>query len=276
MKIKPILLTAILLMATQAFAQEGEQLDTQPQPIRKSKVPIWLNAGVGLNAAHCYDNGTIPFSYTGIGANFNLGVTVEWHRCHIQTDARLLGDMLVNLNGYSFGIDNRTEFLYRFHDGKRNRFHLWVGGGLQTYYDIKDISALMNASVGVSVFENICAEGMLQYDFAFIRNGAHNLFTLYGKLNLPIAGLVIRPGYAYMDNYTSDLNQANTVLQDYETFGKWFPGVGTDIGLYFNLLNGNRIGFNYRWDYLSTGHKGTYRFDNAIHSFNLNLLFNIN
>ena len=99
MKIKPILLTAILLMATQAFAQEGEQLDTQPQPIRKSKVPIWLNAGVGLNAAHCYDNGTIPFGYTGIGANFNLGVTVEWHRCHIQTDARLLGDMLVNLNG---------------------------------------------------------------------------------------------------------------------------------------------------------------------------------
>lgn len=276
MKNKAFLIMAIFLMATQAFAQEGEQLDTQPQPIRKSKVPIWLNASVGLNAANCYDNGTIPFRYTGIGANLNLGVTVEWRRCHVQTDNRLLGNMLVKLNGNSYGIESRTEFLYRFLDGKRNRFHLWAGGSLQSYCDIKQIPAMMNASVGVSFFENLNAIGMVQYDFAFIRDGAHNLLTLYGKLSLPVAGLVMRPGYAYMDNYTSDINEANTVLQDYETFGKWFPGFGTDIGLYLNLLNGNRIGLNYRWDYLSTGHKGTYRFDNANHSFNINFMFNIN
>ena len=117
---------------------------------------------------------------------------------------------------------------------------------------------------------------MMQYDFAFIRGGSHNLLSAYGKLSLPIVGGVIRPGFAYMDNYTSSMNIANTILQDYETFYKWFPGVTTDIGFYFNLLNGNRIGINYRWDYLTTRHKGIYRFDNAIHSFNLNLMFNLN
>ena len=275
MKFKPFIVAAILLIAAQTFAQNSEKLDTLPLPVHKSKVPIWLNMGMGLNVADCYDNGTIPFNYLGVGANLNLGATIEWRRCHVQAEARLFGNMFTSFDGYSFDIDSRSEFLYRFHDSKRNRLHLWAGGGIQSYFDMKEIPALMNAAMGVSVFENLCAEGMLQYDFAFIRDGLHNLLTAYGKLSLPIAGLVIRPGYAYLDNYTGDINQANTIFQDYQTFGKLFPGLGTDIGLYLNLLNGNRIGFNYRWDYLTTRHKGAYRFDNALHSFNLNLMFNI-
>ena len=135
---------------------------------------------------------------------------------------------------------------------------------------------MMNASTGVTAFFNLCAEGMLSYDFAFIHGGSHNLLSAYGKLTLPMAGLVIRPGYAYMDNYSSDINTDNTFLEDYEAFGKTFPGIGTDMGLYLNLLNGNRIGLSYRWDYLTTGKKGIYRFDNALHSINLNFMFNIN
>ena len=35
---------------------------------------------------------------------------------------------------------------------------------------------------------------------------------------------------------------------DNESFGKFFPGADTELGLYLNLLNGNRVGFCYRWD----------------------------
>ena len=252
-----------------------DEIGRLPQPVRKSKVPIWLNMGLGINVADCYDNGTIPFRYLGGGANLNLGATIEWRRYHAQTELRTFGNMMT-FEGYSIGIDGRMEFLYRFHDSKRNRLHLWAGGELQSYYDIKEIPAMLNASIGVSFFQNLCPEGMIQYDFAFIRGGSHNLLTAYGKLNLPVIGLVVRPGYAYLDNYTSNIDMTNTVLNNYETFTKWFPGVGTDIGLYLNLLNGNRIGFNYRWDYLTTGKKGIYRFDNALHSINLNFMFNIN
>ena len=252
-----------------------DEIGRLPQPVRKSKVPIWLNLSAGGNIADCYDNGTIPFSYMGVGGNLGLGITVEWRRCHIQNETRVFANML-ETGGTSFDIDNKTDFLYRFYDSKRNRLHLWVGGGLQTYYDIKEIPSMMNAATGVSAFENLCAEGMLSYDFAFIRGGGHNLLTAYGKLTLPLAGLVIRPGYAYMDNYSSDINVANTVLQEYVTYGKLLPGLSTDIGLFFNLLNGNRIGLSYRWDYLTTGKQDVYRFDNALHSLNLNFLFNIN
>lgn len=260
------------MLTVNVFAQDTKEFI---QPVCKSEVPIWLNMGIGLNVADCYDKGTAPFRYLGVGANLNLGATVEWHRCHVQADARMFYNMLMSFSGYSLDIDGRIEFLYCLHDSKHNRFHLWAGGGIQTFYDIKENASMMNASLGASVFENLCAEGMAQYDFAFIKDSSHNLLTAYGKLLLPLAGLVVRPGYAYMDNYTSDINVINTVLSDYETFGKLFPGVSTDIGLYLNLLNGNRIGFNYRWDYLTTRHKGTYRFDNALHSFNLNLMFKI-
>lgn len=246
-----------------------------PQPIRKSKVPIWLNLSVGGNIADCYDNGTIPFRYLGFGGNIGGGVTVEWQRFHVQNETRVFGSML-KVSGSAIDIDNKTDFLYRFYDSKHNRLHLWAGGAFQTYIDIKEIPSMMNASTGVTAFFNLCAEGMLSYDFAFIRGGSHNLLSAYGKLTLPMAGLVIRPGYAYMDNYTSDINTDNAFLEDYEAFGKIFPGIGTDMGLYLNLLNGNRIGLSYRWDYLTTGKKGIYRFDNALHSINLNFMFNIN
>lgn len=252
-----------------------EEIGKLPQPIRKSKVPIWLNLSAGLNLADCYDNGTIPFRYMGVGGNIGTGFTFEWRRCHIQNETRLFGNML-KVNGYSIDFDSRTEFLYRFYDGKRNRFHLWAGGAIQMFLDTKEIPAMMNAAMGITGFMNFCTEGMFSYDFAFIRGGSHNLMTLYGKLSLPMVGLAIRPGYAYMDNYTSDIDVANTVLQDYEAFGIVIPGLSTDVGLCFNLVNGNRIGLSYRWDYLSTGKNGTYRFDNALHSLNLNFMFKIN
>ncbi len=270
-------------MATQAFAQlegnSGSILvasdETQYRQVYKSRVPVWLNLSAGGTIADCYDNGTIPYSYLGLGGNLAGGITVEWWRFHVQTEGRVFGTMLT-VGGYSIGIDSKTEFLYRFHDGKRNRLHLWAGGAFQTNYDIKSIPSMMNAAAGVTGFMNLCAEGMLSFDFARIRGGNHNLLTAYGKISLPLVGIAMRPGYAYMDNYTQDIDIANTVLEDYEGFGMVFPGASTDIGLYLNLVNGNRIGLSYRWDYLTTRKAGVYRFDNALHSINLNFMFNIN
>lgn len=253
-----------------------DEIGRLPQPVRKSKAPVWLDFSLGGNIANCYDNGTIPFNYTGFGGNVGFGVTVEWRRCHVQTETRVFGNLLTQVNGTGIGVESQTEFLYRFHDSSRNRWHLWAGGGLQGYLDVKEIAPLLNASTGVSLFENLCAKSMAQYDFAFIRGGAHNLLSVYGKLTLPLVGLAMRPGYAYMDNYTQDIHTDNTQLSNYELFGKWFPGLSTDVGLYLNLLNGNRIGLNYRWDYLSTGHKGSHRFDNTFHSVNVSFMFKLN
>lgn len=253
-----------------------EELEPLPRPNTKSRVPIWIDFGMGLNVANCFDKGTIPFNYYGLGINGGVGLTFEWRRCHLQTESRMFFNGLLDPTGYAFALDSRVEFLYRVSSTRRNRLHWWAGGNIQTFVDLKEISSLMNASMGFTSFENVCAEGMLQYDFAFIKGGEHNLLSTYCKLSLPLMGIAIRPGFSYMDNYTNDINLANSLLSDYETFAKMFPGVSTDLGLYLNLLNGNRIGLNYRWDYLTTGHKGAYRYDNAFHSVNLNFMFKLN
>lgn len=254
-----------------------DEIGELPQPVRKAKVRVWLNAGAGIGFAETYDNGMAPMSLFGLATGLQTGFTVEWQRYHIQQEMRVpMGLLLLPLEGYDINVQERIEFLYRVHDGKRNQFHIWAGGAGLFDLNVKQIPSLMNASTGGSFFGNLCAVGMVQYDFEYINGGPHNLFSVYGKLTLPLAGLVGRPGYAYMDNYTSDLNSINTILSDYEWFGKAFPGISTDIGIYINLLNGNRIGIFYRWDYLSTGKKGIYRFDDAFHTLNLDFMFKLN
>jgi len=124
--------------------------------------------------------------------------------------------------------------------------------------------------------EDSDTESLLQYDFAFIHDGSVNLLTAYCKLTLPLMGVANFPGYSYMDNYMSDLNLVNTLLGTYETKSILCSGASTDCGLRFNLPNGNRIGFSYRWDYMSTHNRGYYRFDNAFHSFIFDFMFKLN
>lgn len=274
MKVKNSLLLGFLLSVTPAFTHaQTESTNTG----NKSKVGVWLDAGIGIGFADTYDNGTAPMSLYGLAAGLQTAVTVEWNRCHIQGETRgLAGALFTPLSGYDFCIQDRLEFLYRVHDDKTDRFHVWVGGAGVIDLDIKMIQDLMNASAGFSVFGNLGAVGMVQYDFGSSKDGSRRLFSLYGKLTLPLVGLAGRPGYAYIDNFTGSLNSLDVVMNEYEWFAKAFPGVTTDIGIYLNLRNGNRFGISYRWDYLSTGNRGIYRFDRAFHTINLDFMFKLN
>lgn len=273
MNYKPLFLAVALLLATQAFSQENEEQQTE----RKTPVSVWLNGGVGVGIADAYDKGVAPMSMWGLGVGGQLGVTVDWHRFHVQEESRALcGFLLQPLSGFDVDVQQRVEFLYRFYDGKRDRLHLWAGGSLQEDAFFRIIPSLGNASTSTAVFVNLNAEAMVQYDFAFIKNHTHNLLTLYGKLTLPLGGIIERPPYAFMDNYTSDINLINTILSSYEIQGMAFPGVSTDLRLQFNLLNGNKIGLSYRWDYLTTRNKGHYRFDNAFHTISFDFMFKLN
>lgn len=274
MKFKSLILVGALLMAASGMAQAPS--NSKGYYPKQTRVPIWIDLSAGLNAVDCYDVSTVPFKYMGIGTNLGMGVTIEWGRCHIRPGFQYFSNILKDPAGTAIGLDFSTEFLYRFHDGAQNRFHLWAGGTLQGFMDVKSIPSLQNASTCLSLFGNVGATGMLQYDFAFNPDKNHNWLTTYFKLNVPLYGSVNRPSYAYVGNPTINQNVFETLFGKTETFGKFFPGLNTDLGLYLNLLNGNRIGFSYRWDYLSTGKKGTYRFDNALHSVNLSFMFRIN
>lgn len=285
MKLKPLFLALALLMAAQGFTQETDNLriggegtdgiysSLKPQMYNpmQSKVPVWLDFSVGADFAQCADRATIPFRYKGIGANAKGGVTIEWGSCRVNVEGRGFYTSFTSFSGTAYDINLSAEFLYRCAVVKRWSF--WAGSTLQGFMDIKEIPALMNATSSVSSFGNLFATGMVECPFAFNSDNTHHWLTASGKLSLPIVGVVNRPGYAYIGNPT--INE-DAWLGDNETFAKFFPGVSTELGLYLNLCNDNRIGLSYRWDYLTTGKIRAYRYDNALHSINLSFMFRVN
>ena len=271
MKIKG--LNKILLIVAVVFAfkcsVDGQTSDTGPS--------IWLNGGVGSCFADAYDSGAAPMSLFGVGTGLQSGVILESGRYSFQWQSRYrLGLLATPLHGYIVGMSKGAEFLYCIRDKKSHRFHIWVGGGIHGEGSLKVLPSMKTCAVSSSIYANLSAEGMLQYDFAFIQDDSHNLLTAYVKLRLPLVGVVNYPGFSYMDNYVSNINLLNTLLSTYETRGIFCPGASTDVGLRFNLPNGNRIGLSYHWDYLTTRNRGYYRFDNAFHSVTFDFMFKLN
>ncbi len=248
-----------------------------PRPVYQScKVPVWLNAGTGTNIAHCFDQGASPLPYVGIGLNIRTGVNLQWDDSYVSFRVEGFGNVSFSkaqTEIFDLGIEMEAEYLYRFHQARD--LHLWVGGAFSEYFSVNYAPQLMNAALGYSNFVNWKAVGMVQYDFAKY-NRTHNLLSAYAKLSLPLFGFDERPGFAYIDNYTESLNTSATQTNTRDSFTILFPGVGTDVGIFLNLLNNNKIGLSYRWNYLTTRHLGSYRFDHATHSLNLTYLFNIN
>ncbi len=249
-----------------------------PRPVYKTgKNPMWLTTGSGLNIADCFDEGASPLPYLGVGLNLRGGISLLWQeKSYLAFTLGGLANIVVsnaNTQAFDFGISWDLEYLYRFyHTGD---WHFWAGGALSNYLSINYSPSLMNAALGYSLFSfNLSPEGVVQYDFAQY-DGDHHLLTAYAKLALPLFGKTNRPGFTYIDNATGYLTDNEQPESNREKGLMAFPGVSTDIGLYVNLLNNNKIGVSYRWDYLTTRHQGLYRYDHANHSFNLNFMFNL-
>ena len=282
MKFKSLLFVGALLLAAHGMAQTPSKTngDKPMVPLtyspQQANVPLWIDLSIGSHYADCYDVSTVPFAYHGVGRDYGVGFNIEWGRCHLRPGFRMINSTLANPAGNATDYDFSTEFLYRVYDNNSNRLHLWAGATLGGFVDIKSIPSLQNAATTISIFGNLGATGLMQYDFAIDKSKNHPWLTTYFKLNMPLYGIANRPNFAYVGNPAINQELTETLFGCKETFGKFFLGVNTDLGLYLNLLNGNRIGLTYRWDYLTTGKKGTYRYDNAIHSFNLSFMFRIN
>lgn len=255
---KILVLLTLMLLGGGAFAQTS----------------INLYLGMGVGTIDNYDLGTVPYHIKGYNSVQDWGANIGWKRCQIQLDSRYFNSTLKTISGTNKSLDLNLQFLYRYHDTESNRFHFYTGGALEGYSEIKSVPNLQNASSCINVFSNLCDVNMVEYDFAFNQAKTHHWLTAYGKLTLPIVGVMNRPGYAYVYD-AQGMDILSSFFAGHETFVKFFPGCNTDIGLWLNLKNNNRIGLNYRWDYLSTGKKGMWRYDNAYHSVNLFFMFNI-
>ena len=265
----------MLILLLSVFVVMGQKAS-----VEHSRVPIYLTGGGSLGANRYYDAGVSPLHYSGFAPSVDFGLTVEWKRCRVVLnnvvdgclDAENKSDSDAGANGVTINLS--TAFLYRVAEPAEGSLRLWVGGSLNPYTDIRINQKMMNASVGLTFMFAFDANFRLEYDIPSRRRT--DLFTLFADVSLPIFAFGTRPGYAYVYNATSSDNPIEYLLDSYESFAIAMPGNTTDIGIFFNLKNRNRIGLSYRWDYWTTRHTATHRFDNAYHTVNLKLMFNIN
>jgi len=240
----------------------------------QKKNSFWLDLNLGIGPVNCYDNGTIPYRYGGAANLLGIGFTDEWKRCHIEFETQRFKSTLKEPDGTCYGIDARLEFLYSCLKPSSSRWHLWSGANMEGYGELKSIPILQNAAAAASLFGHIGLVEMAKCDFAYSKDHTHHWMTAFFKLTLPIAGTVSRPDFMYTHD-PAGKPALGALLSSNEKFFKLFPGATTDLGLTLNLRNGNRLSLYYAWDYLTTGKKGTYRYDNAYHTINLSFMFKL-
>lgn len=265
------ILVLLLFLALITFAQKTS--------LEHSRVPIYLTGGGCMGATGYYDAGVSPLHYLGFALGVDFGLTVEWKWCRITQDNIISGCLAAGnkadskAGAYGITINNRIGFMYRVAEPAEG-LRLWAGGSFNPYTDIRINQKMMNAAVGLTTMYALDGNFRLEFDIPSRRRT--DLFMLFADITLPLAALGERPDYAYVFNATSSSDPVEYVLDGYQGFAIAMPGATTDIGIFFNLKNRNRIGLSYRWDYWTTRHTATHRFDNAYHTLNLKFMFNIN
>lgn len=263
---RPLLLLAIVAMCGGLFAQSTTGYGSE-----RNKFWIDLNAGIGGTLS--FDESTIPFAYDGFHDLEQIGFTDEWKRCHLQFLGTRYKTKYFKVNGNSSAYELDLEFLYSCLK-PTSRWHFWTGVSTTNILEWKNLEDLQNASLTVSLFHKLNAVEVLECDFAYDKaDMTHPWLTACFRLSLPIYAAGSRPDFAYVKDPLNDVFDA--LFGANTSVFKWFPGCTTDIGFNLNLRNGNRIGLFYTWDYLSTGRKGYYRYDNAFHTVKLSFMFKI-
>ena len=264
---RPLLLLALVALCGGAFAQSTYDYNSEPNR-------FWIDLNAGIGGAKSFDESTIPFAYGGFLDVEQVGVTDEWKRCHLQLLGTRYKTNYFKVDGSNSAYSVKLEFLYSCLNPSVKRWHFWTGASTNNILEWKQLEDLQNAALTVSLFHELSAEERVECDFAYDKADAtHPWLTAFVHLSLPLYTVASRPDFAYvvdnMSNVFDALFGANTLV------AKFLPGCTTDLGFNLNLRNGNRIGLSYTWDYLTTGKKGYYRYDNAYHTVKLSFMFKI-
>jgi|GEM_PF-5403948 len=241
----------------------------------KPRVSIGINAGTGFS--DFYEAGASPLTYLGLAGGFGGSFKIEAIAWQLRFENTLMGGIYApfadEASSTAFGLTNamNATFMRRLTDvGKNKR---WVGITIANWTDLKINSAMMNASTALGNFSNIGARFMLNREYV-TRNTNHS-YTIDCDIYIPLLGIIYRPGYSYMDNYTANTQTTDSATSNYKLSGSFLNGATTSLGFSRNLY-GYNIRVSYDWLMITTNNSGCYRFVEGIHMIKLGLNFYLN
>lgn len=219
------------------------------------------------------DMGTAPISFNGVVLQQNIGLRLtiprrmEWGLVS-RTSVGIFEDAVapaLNLNAFDIHNTMQLKFLKRIKRGDKDGVDeriltTYWGVALSNFLDVTVNTNYENAAAGVSDILGPEAIGRID-----IKPRWKVPVLFHGEMAMMPIASVLRPGYSYIDNYSSTQPVLDALFSDFDVSVKTFAGVSTDIGIDIVTGPASRITFSYLWSYHTTGDSGHHRFDHATH-----------
>lgn len=235
---------------------------------------LYMRSGWGIGYAHMRDMGVSPLSYGGPAISPTIGFRCEGRPWHWGADIQLVGSYLEDpvhpkhnfstIEGIARLSMHMQRLVYSQNLGKQT-LRLFVGATADEWFEIHHDPQFRNSSTGISNFIMPTVTFGADMVFGAAPYRPDGRMMLKGNMAIAPVALVMRPGYAYIGNYTSSHTPYDATLDNYMWHLTGIPHLQTSTGVTFPLANGNRIGLTYQWTLTTTHNKGSHRFDSATH-----------
>lgn len=259
-----VVISSMVCMASQHLSEVGKKGDASTRFVR-------LGGGFGYGVYR--DLGASPLTMKGLEIMPELVFLSEDSAWHYEVS--------LSAQGGAYGLRPGLSYVQAyggaacFSVGAERLFYadngwqLWAGAKVEEAFDIRYNSSLGNANVGVS---NCVAPA-----FSCMTKWQAGRLALHGRLEVLPLGVMLRPGFAYMDNFDHDIsNPVSDMFNQYRWYLAGAVGMSTDVGVSWNLPKGNRVGLSYLWHYRNSRTKGLWAphcFEQASHCIVLELDF---
>lgn len=219
------------------------------------------------------DMGTAPITFNGLMLQQNLALHLIFpERMQFSLVSRSAAGIFedavepsLNFGAYDISNCSSLRFLKPLNN---SRFYL--GFALTNFFDLTINPEYENASTGISDFMG--PEAIAR---AELKTRRQSPLLFHGEIALMPIAILLRPGYSYIDNYTSTHPVTDAILSDFDLAIKPFAAISTDFGIDIITGPASRISFSYLWCYHTTGNSGFHRFDRATHLLSIDFLIKL-
>lgn len=236
-----------------------------------------LGISFGCGFADYYEQKASPLTYFGLAASPGASLLIETVKWRYLLETNSIGgaytNRFVSETSFSGCSDSRFAVSRRLIDSRQ--WQRWIGIEISNFADIKYNESLMNASFAFGNFSTIGPRFQLQKDLRVTRR--QHSYTVDFDYYQPLVGLICRPGYSFMGNYTNSTE--GNVLDGYEFALGLFSGARTSLGLTRNFYE-YKVRLSYDWQLTADTGGGLFktnsRFVEGIHLLRLAINFRLN
>jgi len=278
MRIITTFLILIALFSKLALSQQSDSIPIQGH---------YLNIGAGISSGLLRDYGTSPLFYTALMADISINDQYYFG------NNRLFIKFQTNNGAYLRFTDNQSfsatancfdaEISYFRHVGEIGNTKIQHAPGL-SISNFSSIRSNQDFGNGGFSFDNI-SSFQAKYSFSRILTRAAKdkkflwLIKYHRKekhyranidFGIPLYSIIYRQGYTNPGNSTLDYADP---FEGYDSYGKIFSGINTQLALNRILDNGNMYGFSYNWSVLTTGIKDINQLNMSHHGIQFHLIF---